>query len=234
MGNLADEVLLTISRKAVGKGMGSRYGGHGHVNYEIDNPGLHDIANTWSKEHGDISFAELVPVLDELSSGKSYQEKAIVGMILGRFSKFRKQIDPAMVDRWLLGREGWAEVDSLCQGVFSAEEMLSSWSLWKKWLLKWAGDADIHKRRASLVLLTGPVAHSCDERLFEAGFSNIERLKGEKDILITKAISWLLRSMVRSNPETVREYLARNRDTLPAVAVRETLNKLKSGRKSGH
>ena len=84
-----------------------------------------------------------------------------------------------------------------------------------------------------MVLLTGPVRNSEDKRLSELAFGNIDELKHEKNILITKAISWLLRDLIKHHREEVERYIEQNRATLPRIAVRETVNKLKSGRKSG-
>jgi 3-methyladenine DNA glycosylase AlkD len=52
-------------------------------------------------------------------------------------------------------------------------------------------------------------------------------------ILITKAVSWLLRNLVKHYRTEVEAYLRSNEGRLPAIAVRETFNKLKTGRKSG-
>jgi 3-methyladenine DNA glycosylase AlkD len=61
-------------------------------------------------------------------------------------------------------------------------------------------------------------------------FQNIERLKSEKEILITKAISWVLRSMVKHHRPTLIEFM-KEKD-LPAIAVRETRRVLETGRKN--
>lgn len=63
-------------------------------------------------------------------------------------------------------------------------------------------------------------------------FENILTLCGEKDILITKAISWLLRSLIKHHKYAVQEFLDENHEQLPPIAVRETIQKLKTGRKS--
>jgi len=57
-------------------------------------------------------------------------------------------------------------------------------------------------------------------------------LKSEKEVLITKAISWTLRSMVKLHRTPLKNYLAKNKQTLPAIAMRETLTKLQTGKKT--
>jgi 3-methyladenine DNA glycosylase AlkD len=59
---------------------------------------------------------------------------------------------------------------------------------------------------------------------------NVEKLKEEKDILITKAVSWVLRSMIKFHPDIVRDYLDKNADSLPKIAVREVSTNLSTGK----
>jgi 3-methyladenine DNA glycosylase AlkD len=77
------------------------------------------------------------------------------------------------------------------------------------------------------------VRYSGEVRLSDLAFAVVERLKGERPILITKAVSWLLRSMAPRHGLAVAAYLEANAATLPAVAVRETRTKLATGTKSG-
>ena len=53
----------------------------------------------------------------------------------------------------------------------------------------------------------------------------------EKDILITKAISWLLRSLVKYHKNEVDQVIEQNKETLPKIAIRETKRKIETGRK---
>lgn len=111
------------------------------------------------------------------------------------------------------------EVDSICQSNFSAEEMLSDWDTWKKMISDFSTDKNIHRKRVSLVLLTSPVRESTNPELSRLAFVNIERLKGEKDILITRAVSWLLRNLIKNHKNEVKNYLNKNKSSLPKITV---------------
>jgi 3-methyladenine DNA glycosylase AlkD len=137
-----------------------------------------------------------------------------------------------VLNKWLENLEGWAEIDSICQNKFKAKEILGNWGEWHNFLNSWNISSQISKRRASLVLLTGPVGQVNDKRLSTLAFENIDNTKGEKDILITKAISWLLRSLIKNNKEEVSRYLEENKESLPKIATRETKVKLKHGKKT--
>jgi 3-methyladenine DNA glycosylase AlkD len=123
-------------------------------------------------------------------------------------------------------------VDSLCQNVFT-NELSNDWPNWQKLIGRLARSKDINKRRASLVLLTRPVHAFKDSRFRDEAFETIERLQAERDILITKAVSWLLRSMTTHHRKAVAAFMKANAETLPKIAIRETNTKLKTGTKSG-
>jgi len=189
------------------------------------------IVKNWINKHKQLRFDEYLNLLNSLYQGKSHDEISIAGKLLEFLPKLRKQLNPKIIDLWLTNVEGWAEVDSLCQSNFTCDEILNKWKEWEKLLIALSKSDNVHKRRASLVLLTGPVRHSADQRLTKLAFNNIDRLKKEKDILITKAISWLLRHLIKYNRSSVKKYLSENIDQLPKIAIRETKNKLLTGKK---
>ena len=90
-------------------------------------------------------------------------------------------------------------------------------------------DKNINKRRAALVFLTAPTCHSNDERLSSLAFEMVDTLKYHREIIITKAVSWLLRSMLQHHARAVANYVRENRCL--AIAVRETIRKIETGRK---
>lgn len=209
------------------------YTGSGHAFYAVSVPDrraiLKEVVKANKKEATIEGWLRLV---DALMAGKSHEEKTMGAYLLGYVPEARKTADFSRLDTWLEELEGWAEVDSLCQNIFQPDELLVDWSGWQKFLRKLAKDKNINKRRASLVFLTGPTWKSDDKRLHVQAYENIDRLKHEKDILITKAISWLLRSMVDTRPKEVAGYLLANADTLPKIVLRETKRKLATGKKN--
>ena len=170
-------------------------------------------------------------LLISLSRGQSFEEVSAVGYILTFSHDFRRSIEMATLDQLLDHVEGWAETDTICQMSFTADELLSRWSDWENLLKKFRTDPNIHKRRASLVLLTKPLRQSADPRLASLALENTAQLMAEKHILITKAISWILRSMIKHHPALVENYLEKNQELLPKIALRETHRKLLTGRK---
>jgi len=160
-------------------------------------------------------------------------KKCMGGILLGYIPAQRHTLPPSLYDKWLEHTEGWAAIDAICYGNFTAKEILEKFAGWKVLIKRLAGSKNINKRRAAIVLLTKPVTQSDDKRLSQLAFGVIDALKSEKSILITKAISWLLRNLTQLHPEEVKEYLHSQKDQLPKIAIRETVNKLKHGVKTG-
>ena len=191
-----------------------------------------DLAKKIVKENN-FDKKQLTKLLDSLySKGSTFQEIDLAARLLAVAPKLRQQINPNKLDYWLNFTHGWAETDVLCQSNFTSDELLSNWATWKKLLIKFSKDKNVHKRRASLVLLTKSVRMSDDKRLSNLAFKNVDLLKNEKDILITKAVSWILRSLIQNHKKEVSKYLNKNNETLPKIAVREVTNKLLTGVKN--
>lgn len=210
-----------------------KYVGTDKICYSLRSAEKDLVVREFLRKHHNLSLKEFVALLNSLYKGESHEELSIAGKLLEQSSKFKKDLDINLLDRWLNNVKGWSEVDSLCQSNFGAKEMLSRWQEWERLVRKLSRDKNIHKRRASLVLLTKVTRESADLRPAKIAFTNIEKLKGEKDVLITKAISWLLRDLIKHHRKDLEAYLKKNAESLPKIAVRETMNKLKTGRKSG-
>ncbi len=207
------------------------YLGNSHPRYPIAIPLLRKIAKEWMKAHQDLQVSKFSPALTSLIKGKSSTEKTMVGILLDNSTLNQRKFDPKLFNTWLNYLQGWAEVDSLCTGRYSDSEIISQWKTWKPLLLQFSKSSNIQKRRASLVLLCSPLRKSNDARLSSMALQNVERLKNEKEILITKAISWVLRSMVKHHRDEVVKFM-KQETGLPAIAVRETMRVLETGRKT--
>lgn len=227
--------ILKMLEKADKKEFGyfdlQKYLGTSKKVYRIDTLARTKILKEWKEKHLAISFDQYKELIASLNKGISFDEKIFSSAILNAYPKYLKQIGPEFIDKLLQNLSGWAEVDTLCQGTFGADQVLADLDHWSQRLEKFNKSKSISHRRASLVLLVKPCRESGDKRLSDLAFSNISNLAHEKEILITKAVSWLLRSMVKQNKVAVTKYLENNEERLPKIALRETWKKIKTGRK---
>jgi 3-methyladenine DNA glycosylase AlkD len=195
-------------------------------------PQLRQVAKTWAKVHKDLSAPAFGRFITGLIHDPSPMKKTMGGILLGYMPAQRRRLKPAVYDDWLSHTEGWAAVDAICYNNCSAVEILDNFPAWKTLITRLAKSNNLNKCRGAIVLLTKPVKQSSDPRLRDLSFRVIDTLCGEKSILITKAVSWLLRQLAKHHASAVRQYLATHKDKLPAIAIRETFNKLEHGVKS--
>jgi 3-methyladenine DNA glycosylase AlkD len=209
------------------------YSGSGRPFLNVSAPDQRRIVRTWLAAHRAAGGDALLALVESLLDGETHEQRTLGPLLAGASAKARRATRPADVDRWVGQLNGWAEIDTLCASVFGPDDMGVDWPAWRALIEALSLDANINKRRAALVLLVTPTRKSDDVRFRDLGFVVIERLKSERPILITKAVSWLLRSMSGRHATAVAAYLDANAASLPAVAVRETRTKLRTGTKSG-
>lgn len=208
------------------------YLGSPHPIYKINSPTLRKIARCWVSSHTDISAAEFALVIRSLVMGKSCTEKLMAGLVLDSSRKPQREFDPEWFDRWTNHLVGWVEIDTLCTGRYPETEIPKQWGKWKKVLNRLSRSENINKRRASLVLLCSPLRKNEDRRLLDQALKTVDRLNQEKEVLITKAVSWVLRSASVYFPREIKKYVTLNQSKLPKIAVRETLTLIATGRKT--
>ncbi len=199
--------------------------------YGLKNAQSRAILLDFIAAHKDLSYEDWLALIDALYHGGSYEERCAPRTLFQKFPRYRRQLPLDQLDAWLGCLNGWAEVDSTCQTVFSDKDLLADWEGWTRLLESLARDENINKRRAALVLLTAPISQSADARILDFAFQLINRLRGEKDGRITKAVSWLLRKGIKQHRAAIAAYVEAEAPALPAIAVRETRRKLATGKK---
>ena len=193
---------------------------------------LVQVANEFLKENKDIEATELAEIIGNLILSGSYEEHIVGGKIFTFLkSEERQKIPFFELKRWLKKAQGWWEVDVICQSSYTGKEVQENFFKWKEAIRDFSKSNSISHRRASLVLQAKSNREIGDDKMVKLALETVETLKHERDILITKAISWLLREMCRHNKELIHKYLQLNKDTLPAIAYRETMKKITTGKK---
>lgn len=181
-----------------------------------------------------IKVGEIIELLNTLFAGGTFEEHAVGGKIFTFIKpKIRSLIPFSVIEKWLAKARGWIEIDVICQSAFTGAEVQDRRADWEKTISKFASSDNISLRRASLVLQTKPAREIDDKKMRRLGFETIGKLKSEKEILITKAVSWLLRALTVCDKEEVSDYILKNESSLPRIAVRETLKKIDTGKKNG-
>lgn len=198
-----------------------RYHGTPHRYYGLPVPARRKVAKDWARTRKGLSFEDWLAMLDRLYGGESYEEHAIAGELLALYPRHRQGLPLDRLYDWLGKLEGWAEVDHTCQNNFGATEVLARWDDWAGLYARLVRAEWLARRRASLVLLVRPLRESADARLWQQAQVSVRANWAETDVLITKAVSWVLRSALTHHREDVLAFVDENAGALPKVAVRE-------------
>src|SRR5690349_9667721 len=186
------------------------YLGNSHPRYPISAPVLRRIAKEWMKAHKDLTAKTFSDLLTSLIEGKSSTEKCMAGILLDCSTSDQRKFDPSLFDKWLDHLIGWAEVDSVCTGTYTKSEIPGNIKQWKSLLTKFSKSKNIQKRRASIVILCSPLSQLRYDILAEIALNRVDGLESVKEILVTRAIAWVLRGMIRYHKDVVSAYIGEN------------------------
>ena len=212
----------------------ANYHGQGvHPYLGLSVPQRRAVAKAWAAEHRRDGAEEVLHLVESLMAGSTYEEKTLGPLLLASHPAARKAVTPAQVSGWLGGLQGWAETDHLSQSLFPAEQLLADWPRWDRELAAMAQADQAERRRASLVLLTGSVRSHADGRLLSRSLTNLGVLKSDRDPLVSKAVSWLLRALIARHRSALEAWMAGNKGDLRPAVRREVETKLSTGLKSG-
>ncbi len=225
--------LYALPTRAPDQAFIRRYLGTPRMVLGVRTDDLRKLAKDTAQQHKDAPDAYWLALLDQLYDGDLFEQRALAGILLGALHPLRRRLELARLRAWLDGQVGWAEVDITCQSGWTDAELLARWLEWDAFLADLSESPNVSLRRASLVLLVSPLRGSADPRLTQRALANVQRRQHERDRMITKAVSWVLRSMIATQPETVRAYLEAHTGALQSTVVREVRTKLETGRKSG-
>lgn len=209
-----------------------RYRGTDALILKLPIPKIREIAKSLVREFRNDSHANWFDALAYLYQSNIHDERLLAGYLIGANPDLLSFLSPVNFRDWMSRMTGWAEVDSSCQSLFSGKSMAEYWHVWECYLTAAPTDPSISVRRSSLVLLNRPVREKADQRFATQALANIDALKNEQEILITKAVSWLLRELIKNHRQEVEDYLLANQGSLPKIAIREAKAKLATGRKT--
>lgn len=193
---------------------------------------IRQIVKGWRRDHKDVSLDDLLPLVETLWAGESREERLVALELLQHYPHLIPDLSWARFESWRQNLDAWELTDVLGVGV------LGPWVAHDTerrghHLRELLSDEDVWSRRLGLVGGIGwhRAQEGADLPLFVVEL--IDQAKDERHPLITKAVSWALRYLVKRHPAEVEAYLEENEAALAAHVLREVRNKLQTGRKDG-
>ena len=202
----------------------------GLKNIGVRVPSLRKIAKDWLKKNKDIGDNDFLDLVQTLWQQPIFELRSLALELLMADKNYLKNFDWKLGELWLKDVNNWSHCDFLSTQIlgFLVLEKKSHLPKLKSYLKKkgkWF-------RRSAIVSLIQLIR----QKEIKAGevLKMIDQLADDKDPMIQKAISWVLREMVRAGArKEVEKYVKQNQNRLAGYVVREVTNKLQTGLKSG-
>lgn len=193
-------------------------------------PVLRRIARDWVKKGQKVSDTDFLALLNTLWQEPVFELRSLALELLWANKKLLKNFDWEIAETWLKKTDNWVHCDFLSTNIFGflVKQNQSYLKKLKEYLKKpgkWFQRASI----VSTLQLIRAKKIKAEEVLV-----TIDQIVDDQDPMIQKAISWVLRELIRAdNAEAVKKYLNQNQERLATYVVREVTNKLRTGLKSG-
>jgi 3-methyladenine DNA glycosylase AlkD len=199
--------------------------------YGVRVPDLRQLAASWKADHKQLAGDDLLALADVLWSGESLEEHTLANLLLASYPKVLANLPWEPFDRWRRLVDNWGVGDALGTMVFGP------WLMARPddrlhYLDVLIDDEDLWSRRLALVA-TVPLNRRAATAVPGLTLELVDRVKHEREPMISKAVSWALRELSKSDPDRVAAYVSDNRTVLASQVVREVQNKLATGLKSG-
>ncbi|MBU1747103.1 MAG: DNA alkylation repair protein [Chloroflexi bacterium] len=192
---------------------------------------LRVIDRAWRRAHRDVTHEDLLALAEALWHGESREEWLLATLLLEGYKGHTADLPQSLLDRWRRDLENWEQTDCLGWVVglwFAANPDARQDYLWT--LL---ADEDVWSRRLALVTTARVNRGEWGLTIPDLTLQLVDQVKAERHPMITRAVSWALRSLITHHQALVVAYLDENRETLAGHVVREVNNKLRTGLKSG-
>jgi 3-methyladenine DNA glycosylase AlkD len=160
----------------------------------------------------------------ELWRGASFREERYAAIELTGWRAYREhQVMAALpvYDEMIVTGAWWDYVDEVAVHRLGPM-LLAHNNQMRRLLLRWSRDADMWRRRGSIICQV----QAKDRTDLELLFACIEPNLADRDFFIRKAIGWSLRAYAWVDPEPVRRYVEANRARLSGLSRREAMKNI--------
>ena len=129
----------------------------------------------------------------------------------------------SMYEKWVKHTiHGWGECDQFCYRL--TNPLLKKYpQIYDEYLLNWSDSDDFNMKRIALVTICGSSGTVAID--IEKVFYITDKMKFDEDILIQKAVGWVLKCCYKEYPNELVSYLKQNVDHLTRTTYRYTVRK---------
>jgi 3-methyladenine DNA glycosylase AlkD len=190
----------------------------------VSSPQLKRLCREVFTAHPLASFDEWQDVAMALWRPAGFREERYVAVMLTdqrAYRGFRTFAAVPMFEEMIVTGAWWDFVDALA-GHHLGDVLRAEPRRMKPLMRKWSRDANMWKRRASILCQLGFKRDTDLDLLYACMEPSIE----SQEFFLRKAIGWALRQYAWTNPKEVRRYVKANRQRLSGLSVREALKNI--------
>ena len=195
-------------------------------------PQFRSVVRKYAVVLKDAPAADVRSVAMRLVKGRGAEARQVGYELIQRRKDVRSSLTRTQIEALGRGNDNWASVDG-----FSAYIAGPAWKqglVTDRDVMRWAKSPNPWWRRtalASSVALNRRTPGSTGDA--PRTLRVCRALAADPHPLVTKAVSWALRSLVAHDPAAVRSFVEDHKAVLPSSVIREVRTKLATGRKSG-
>ncbi len=144
---------------------------------------------------------------------------------LGKFRRqFSKSTWQVLDEKWIDLVDHWTSSDHLCTDVLSHFPLIDKRFSYLDDLHRWSTSKNCWRRRISLVTFvrivrTNPKGILAAEKI-------LVNLIDDEDYYVRKAIAWILREAIKSNPRRVLELVKIHKNSLKPSEIKEIMKRI--------
>jgi 3-methyladenine DNA glycosylase AlkD len=197
-----------------------------------DTNSMRRIRRVVSKELKLAPTAVIYDIAENLVHGSLPGGRFVACELVAAHEGAMKAVTAARVTRLAHGMSGWVDTDVI--GCYVSGPAWRAGQISDRTIRAWTASQNRWWRRTALVS-TVPLNLRA-----RGGNGDIRRtlavctrLRGDRDPMVYKALSWALRELAKREPGAVKDFIAKNSEHLHSSVVREVRSKLETGLKAG-
>ena len=190
--------------------------------YGVPVPQTRAIARQFRRDNRHTSREALWDLCWALWQSGYHEERALAMLLLAQYRTLLDYSDMASLERMLRESVNWDQVDEI--SIHLVGLILEKDHRALRYLEKWSGDANFWMRRAALLSQILLFRQGKGDSAFF--YAIADRMLGEREFFIRKAIGWVLRELTRLEPEEVFRFVVQNRARMSGITFREATRRL--------
>lgn len=226
---VADEI--THSLKALGSGSRKEHRPSSQSDFGVYTPDLRTVVRAYKIRLAGESADDVYNIALRLLEKNITECRQTGYELIASHRAARESLVPKRIEALGQGIDNWACVDSFCctlVGRAWREGKVSDATI-----MRWSRSRDLWWCRAAVVA-TVPLNIKSHGGMGDTARTIMvcKALLNDKEIMVQKAISWALRSLVPWDREAVQVFLTEHSGSVSALVRREVMNKLRTGKKN--